>query len=67
MYDKQGHFKGVNWAAVIAIIIGSLCSLLIVDISWYVSLIPTGLAYYFLMKTMKGAKSFRHGTIFDEN
>ena len=67
MYDKQGHFKGINWAAIIAIVIGSICSLLIVDISWYVSLIPTGLAYYFLMKTMKGAKSFRHGTIFDEN
>lgn len=64
MYDKQGVFKGVNWAAIIAIIIGSLCSLVIVQLSWYVSLLPTGLVYYFLMKTMKSAKPFCTGTIF---
>lgn len=67
MYDKKnGPFKGINWAAVIAIIFGSLCSLLVMDLSWYVSLIPTGIAYYFLMKYMKSAKSFRTGTIFDD-
>ncbi len=66
MYDKQGVFKGINWAAIIAIVIGSLCSLVIVQLSWYVSLIPTGLVYYFLMKNMKSAKSFRTGTIFQE-
>lgn len=31
MYNKQGVFKGVNWAAIIAIIVGSLCSLIIVQ------------------------------------
>ena len=66
MYDKQGVFKGINWAAIISIVIGSLCSLVIVQLSWYVSLIPTGLVYYFLMKNMKSAKSFRTGTIFQE-
>lgn len=64
MYDKEGAFKGVNWMAVIAIIFGSVCSLLIVELSWYVSLIPTGVAYYLLMKT-KGSKGFRKGTIFE--
>ncbi|MCB7374679.1 NCS1 family transporter [Bariatricus massiliensis] len=66
MYDKQGPFKGINWAAVIAIIAGSLCSLVVVDLSWYVSLIPTGIIYYLLMKYMKSAKSFRTGTVFTE-
>ena len=66
MYDKEGCFKGVNWAAVIAIIIGSVCSLFIMDLSWYVSLIPTGVVYYFLMKTMKSSKGFRKGTIFED-
>lgn len=66
MYDKQGCFKGVNWAAVIAIIIGSLCSLLIMQLSWYVSLIPTGVAYYLLMKYMPSSESFRKGTIFEK-
>lgn len=65
MYDKQGPFKGVNWAAIIAIIVGSLCSLLIVELSWYVSLIPTGVVYYFLMKKMKSAAPFCKGTIFE--
>ena len=66
LYDDNGTHSGINWAAIIAIVIGSLCSLVIVQLSWYVSLIPTGLVYYFLMKNMKSAKSFRTGTIFQE-
>ena len=66
MYDKQGTFKGINWAAVIAIIFGSLCSLLVMQLSWYVSLIPTGVAYYLLMKVMPSSKPFCKGTIFDK-
>ena len=66
MYDKTGPYKGVNWAAIIAIIIGSICSLFIMELSWYVSLIPTGLVYYFLMKKMKSAEGFRVGTIFED-
>lgn len=66
MYDKEGCFKGVNWAAVIAIIVGSVCSVFVMQLSWYVSLIPTGVVYYFLMKTMKSSKGFRKGTIFED-
>lgn len=66
MYNKQGVFKGVNWAAIIAIVVGSLCSLIIVQLSWYVSLIPTGLVYYLLMKNMKSSAPFCTGTIFEK-
>ena len=66
MYDPNGTFKGTNWAAMIAIVIGAAASLLILDISWYVSLIPTGLAYYLLMKYLRGADNFRVGTIFEK-
>lgn len=66
MYDKQGVFKGINWAGIIAILVGSVCSLFIMDLSWYVSLIPTGLVYYFLMKKLPAVKSFRKGTIFEQ-
>lgn len=67
LYDKEnGPFKGINWAAVIAIIVGAICSLFVLSLSWYVSLIPTGVVYYFLMKTMKGSESFRKGTIFEK-
>ena len=66
MYDKNGPYKGMNWAAIIAIVIGSICSLIIMELSWYVSLIPTGVIYYFLMKKMKSAEGFRVGTIFED-
>lgn len=66
MYDKEGPFKGINWAAVIAIVLGSLTSVFVMDLSWYVSLIPTGVVYYILMKVMKSAAPFRTGTIFDK-
>ncbi len=66
MYDKSGAFKGINWAAVLAIIVGSLCSLLVMQMSWYVSLIPTGLVYYILMKMLPSSKPFRTGTIFED-
>ena len=65
LYNTQGCFKGVNLAAVIAILIGAVVSLFFVTISWYVSLIPTALSYYLLMKYMKVAEPFRTGTIFE--
>jgi len=66
VYDKNGPFKGVNVAGIIAIIFGSICSLFIMDLSWYVSLIPTGLCYYLLMKSIPQVAKFRKGTIFDK-
>ncbi len=64
-YEKDGPFKGINWAAIIAIIVGSICSLFIMDLSWYVSLIPTAVVYILLMRFLPMSESFRKGTIFD--
>ena len=65
LYDKEnGPFVGVNWAAIVAICVGAVCSLILLSYSWYVSLVPTGLVYYFMMKTSK--KSFTKGTIFEK-
>lgn len=64
LYDKEGCFKGVNWAAIIAITVGAICSCLLISYSWYVSLLPTGLVYYFMMKS--GKTSFAKGTIFEK-
>lgn len=66
LYDKQGPFKGINWAAIISIAVGALVSVFVVDLSWYVSLIPTGVVYYLLMKHMPSSKNFRTGTIFED-
>jgi len=64
-YDMEGPFKGINWAGVAAIAVGSIISLFFVQVSWYASLIPTGLIYYYLMKKWDKAASFRKGTIFE--
>lgn len=65
-YNADGPFKGINWAGIVAIAIGSIVSLFFVQISWYASLLPTGLMYYFLMKNWSKAAEFRKGTIFQQ-
>lgn len=65
LYNPNGLYKGVNWAAILAIIIGALCSFIVLDISWFVSLIPTAIAYYLLMKYLPGINNFRKNTIFE--
>lgn len=65
-YNVDGNFKGVNWAGIIAITTGAIIALFFVTISWYVSLIPSSLVYYILMKNMKSSSKFRKGTIFEQ-
>ena len=64
MYSSLLGILGLK--LVIAIIVGSICSVFVMQLSWYVSLIPTGVVYYILMKTMKSSKGFRKGTIFED-
>lgn len=61
LYDESGPFRGVNWAAVIAVIVGAACAAPFSDVGWYVSLVPAGLAYWVLMKVLPSAKRF-HAT-----
>ncbi len=65
-YEVNGAFNGINWAGVIAIAGGAVVSLCFVQISWYVSLIPTGLIYFILMKKLKGSERFCKGTILEK-
>ncbi|SNR50961.1 transporter [Paracoccus sediminis] len=58
LYDEDGPYKGVNWAAILATAIGIVFALIFSGISWYASLIPAGLSYYLLMKTMPSARRF---------
>lgn len=50
LYDKDGPYSGINWAGIIAIIVGAIFGAIEVQLSWYISLIPAGLTYYLLMK-----------------
>ena len=57
-YDEKGPLKGVNWAGIIAIAVGSAFAFIDVRVSWYASLIPAAVTYLFLMKSMPGCKRF---------
>ena len=58
-YDEAGPYSGVNWAAVIASLIGAAVALTFSSISWYASLIPAGLTYWLLMQHWGPAQRFR--------
>lgn len=60
-YDEQGPLSGINWAGVIAVIVGAGAALSFVTVSWYASLIPAGVTYYLLMKHLPSARRFRAG------
>ncbi|WP_434361153.1 NCS1 family transporter [Parasalinivibrio latis] len=58
LYDENGPYSGINWAAISASVVGVIVALNISSISWYASLIPAGLTYYLLMKHMPSAQRF---------
>ncbi|WP_350561511.1 NCS1 family transporter [Psychrobacter sp. CAL346-MNA-CIBAN-0220] len=58
LYDPEGPYKGVNMAAVIAMIVGVVVALTFSSISWYAGLIPAGGVYWLLMLKMPAAKRF---------
>lgn len=62
LYNENGDHAGVNWAAIIAIIVGAIIGLINVDIAFFTATIPTGLVYYFCMKKMPSCARFRRGT-----
>ncbi len=59
LYNENGPYKGVNWAAIIASLIGATVALTFSSISWYASLIPAGLSYYLLMNNWSACTRFR--------
>lgn len=58
LYDENGPYRGVNWAAMIAALIGVVVALIFSGVSWYASLLPAGLTYYLLMRYMPSAQRF---------
>lgn len=58
LYDPNGPYRGVNWAAIIATTVGVVSALIFSGVSWYASLIPAGLSYYVLMRSLPSARRF---------
>lgn len=65
IYNKEGAYDGVNWAGMISVLVGAVAANLVVELSWYVSLVPAGLTYYLLMTNWSVCKSFLVGTDFE--
>jgi NCS1 family nucleobase:cation symporter-1 len=59
LYDAQGPYKGFNYAALVATVIGAVVALTFSTVSWYASLIPAGVTYYLLMKHWAPCQRFR--------
>jgi nucleobase:cation symporter-1, NCS1 family len=59
LYDEAGPYRGVNYAAIIASLIGAMVALSLPAISWYASLVPAGLTYYLLMQYWTPCARFR--------
>ena len=62
MYKSDGAFSGINWCGIIAIAIGAIASVIIVEIGWFVGLLPSGIVYYLLMTKTSLGKKFLYGT-----
>ncbi|MCK0752849.1 cytosine permease [Chromohalobacter japonicus] len=58
LYDAHGPYRGINYAACIATLIGALVALNVSAVSWYASLLPAGLAYYLLMRYWPACRRF---------
>ncbi len=58
LYDPEGPYQGVNMAAMIAMAAGIAAALIFSGISWYASLLPSGILYYVLMHKLPSAKRF---------
>lgn len=66
MYDDNGSYAGVNYAAIIATAAGAVIGLVNVNIAFFTATVPSGLIYYFCMKKMASCAGFRKGTILEK-
>lgn len=58
LYDANGPYRGINWAGIVAMIVGAVVALTFSAVSWYASLLPAGLAYWLLMKHWAPCRRF---------
>ena len=66
LYKADGNFDGVNYAALLALGIGTAAAFVFVNLAWLIGLIVAGIAYPLITKTMFKGSAFKKGTIFDK-
>jgi NCS1 family nucleobase:cation symporter-1 len=58
LYDENGPYRGVNYAGIVASLVGAAVALGFSSVSWYASLIPAGLSYWLLMNNWGACRRF---------
>lgn len=66
LYKKDGNFEGVNYAALLALGLGTAAAFVFVDLAWLIGLVVTGIAYPIITKTMFKGSKFKKDTIFEK-
>lgn len=61
LYDATGAYRGVNYAALLAVVAGVVVAFTFSSVSWYASLLPAGLTYYLLMRHWPQCRRFAPG------
>jgi len=64
--DVNGNHRGVNWAAIIAVLVGAAVSAVTLDYAVIIAPIPAVLIYYFGTKHMASSERFRIGTALEQ-
>lgn len=62
LYDEHGPFRGINWAGIVATLVGAGVALSVPSVSWYASLVPAGLAYWLMMRHWGPCRRFLDGS-----
>jgi len=58
LYDPDGPYRGVNWAGVLATLVGASLALSFPLVGWYAGLLPAGLVYLGLMRRWARCQRF---------
>ena len=66
LYKTGGDFDGTNYAALLALGIGTAAAFMFVDLAWLIGLVVAGVAYPIITKTMFKGSKFKKDTIFEE-
>lgn len=66
LYKEDGDFNGVNYAALLALGIGTAAAFAFVQLAWLIGLIVAGVTYPIITKVMFKGSKFKKGTIFEK-
>ncbi|WLV25256.1 NCS1 family transporter [Aciduricibacillus chroicocephali] len=65
LYKKDGIFSGINWAAVLALLVGAGAAFIQLKLAWLIGFIIGGIVYWLLMKFAFKKSLFKRQTRYE--